>query len=103
MAGMAMVLGEAVERIPRLPRNFPMCNVFDWTSEEYEYYMRAPTTTVTIPPPTGSTPSLLTQGIAITIIISIINLLKPYLNLENNGTLAVKISIILMLNVLGNL
>ena len=65
--------------------------------------MRAPTTTVTIPPPTGSTQSPLTQGIAITIIISIINLLKRYLNLENNGTLAVKISIILMLNVLGNL
>ena len=86
MAGMAMVLGEAVERIPRLPRNFPTCNVFDWTSEEYEYYMRAPTTTVTIPPPTGSTPSPLTQGIAIAITVSIINILKRYLNLENNGS-----------------
>ena len=92
MAGMAMVLGEAVDRIPRLPRHFPTCNVFDWTSEEYDYYMRAPTTTVTIPPPTGSTttPSHPPHGIAITsIIISIANLMKHNLHLENNGSIVV--------------
>ena len=82
--GMAMVLGEAVDRILPEPRNFPTCNVFDWTSEEYEYYQRAPITTVTIPPPTGSTtpPSQPLHGIDISNINVITNLVKHNLNIH---------------------
>ena len=43
MEGMTMVLRTAVDRIPRLPRNFPTCTLFDWTAEEYEDYQRMPT------------------------------------------------------------
>ena len=75
MHGMAMVLGEAVERIPRLPRNFPTCNVFDWSSEDYAYYMRVP---ASVPlPMTGSTPSIPPNGIDIE---SIVTKLSAYWN-----------------------
>ena len=82
--GMAMVLAEAVDRIPPEPRNFPTCNLFDWTSEEYEYYQRAPITTVTIPPPTGSTtpPSQPLHGIDISNINVISNLVKHNFNIQ---------------------
>ncbi|KAI0234761.1 Dihydrogeodin oxidase [Lamellibrachia satsuma] len=55
MEGMAVVLREAVDRIPRLPRNFPTCNVFDWTAEEYEYY-QTPAPPTLLPPATPTAP-----------------------------------------------
>ena len=52
--GMVMVMREAVGHLPKLPRNFPTCNMFDWTSEEFEYYQKIPASTSS--PATTSTP-----------------------------------------------
>ena len=86
MEGMAMVLGEAVERLPRLPRNFPTSNVFDWSSEEYEYYQRAPVTTVSLPRTESTTsPSQPLHGMDIKSIVVLSNALKHNLKTTMNA------------------
>ncbi|KAK2158374.1 hypothetical protein NP493_1804g00021 [Ridgeia piscesae] len=50
MEGMGLVLRVGEDRVPQLPRHFPTCNVFDWTSEEFEWYQT--NTVMTSLPPT---------------------------------------------------
>ena len=38
--GMALVINEAPEHHPPIPINFPMCNDFDWSSNDYESYVK---------------------------------------------------------------